>query len=178
MNVASVPKELFSAAAIARRVEELGREAATVLPRDLLVVAILKGGFVFAADLIRAIGRAGATPEVDFLMVESYGQGTESSGRIAVRHDVGADPAGRHVLIVDDILESGRTLTFARDLLRSRGAAAVNICVLLDKPHRRKAELEADFVGFDCPEVFVVGYGLDHAHRYRELPYIGTLPKP
>ncbi|MBM3502533.1 MAG: hypoxanthine phosphoribosyltransferase [Alphaproteobacteria bacterium] len=169
------PKELFSAKAIAERVEAMGREIGTSMPPDLVVVAVLKGGFVFAADLIRAVGRAGARPEVDFVMLESYREGTESSGRVVVRHDLEQPVAGRHVLLVDDILESGRTLGFARDLLKKRGAAQVRIAVLLDKPHKRKVELEADFVGFDCPEVFVVGYGLDHAHRHRELPYIGTL---
>ncbi|MSO65597.1 MAG: hypoxanthine phosphoribosyltransferase [Alphaproteobacteria bacterium] len=172
----AVPTELFSAAAITRRVEELGREVAAALPSDFSVAVILKGGFMFSADLIRRIGRAGAHPRVDFLTLDSYGERTESSGQVVVRQDLSDQFAGRTVLIIDDILESGRTLSFARDHLRTRGAADIKLCVPLDKPRRREVEFDAYFVGFDCPEVFVVGYGLDHAHRYRELPYIGVLP--
>lgn len=139
----------------------------------LLVVAILKGGFVFAADLIRALHHAGVSPEVDFMSLSSYRDGTASSGRVTVLRDLETDVTGRNVLIVDDILESGRTLAFAKRLLAERGAARVGVAVLLDKPGHRAADIEGDFVGFTCPDLFVVGYGMDMGHAFRELPYIG-----
>ena len=139
----------------------------------LLVVAILKGGFVFAADLIRALHHAGVSPEVDFMSLSSYRDGTTSTGRVQVLRDLETDVTGRHVLIVDDILESGRTLAYAKRLLEERGAARVGVAVLLDKPGHRAAAIEGDFVGFTCPDLFVVGYGMDMGHAFRELPYIG-----
>lgn len=168
-------RPLFSAETIAKRIDALAREIAAVMPKDLLVVAILKGGFVFAADLIRALNRAGLRPQVDFMTLSSYGVGTESSGRVRVGRDLDDDVKGRDVLLVDDILESGRTLAAARDLLIERGAKSVRICVLLDKPGKRKVVGEADFSGFTVPDHFVVGYGLDYAHYFRDLPYIGTI---
>jgi hypoxanthine phosphoribosyltransferase len=165
---------LFSEEEIAGRVLALGAEVRDAgFGPDPIVIAILKGGFVFAADLIRSLHRAGLTPEVDFMSLSSYGAGTSSSGEIRVLRDAEADVAGRKVLIVDDILESGRTLKFARDLMLSRGATDVGIVVCLDKKGHRVVELEAGFVGFDCPDKFVVGYGMDMAHGFRELPFIG-----
>jgi hypoxanthine phosphoribosyltransferase len=166
---------LLAAAEIAARVDALAADIAAVEPRDLLVVVILKGSFVFAADLIRALDRAGIDPRVDFLTLASYGDAIESSGRVTVVHDLSEPVAGRTVLLVDDILESGRTLAFARDLLGGRGAARVRSCVLLDKPARRAVPVEADYLGFRIGNEFVVGYGLDLAHRFRGLPYIGVL---
>jgi len=139
------------------------------------VIAILKGSFVFAADLLRALYEAGLSPQVDFMSLSSYGAGTESSGRVSVLRDVETEVAGRTVVLVDDILESGRTLAYAKDLLAARGATAVYSCVLLDKPVRRAANIEADFVGFECPDLFVVGYGMDVAHAFRELPFVGVI---
>jgi len=139
----------------------------------LLVVAILKGGFVFAADLIRALHHAGVSPEVDFMSLSSYRDGTASTGTVTVLRDLETDVRGRNVLIVDDILESGRTLAYAKRLLGERGAARVGVAVLLDKPGHRAAAIEGDFVGFTCPDLFVVGYGMDMGHAFRELPYIG-----
>lgn len=139
----------------------------------LLVVAILKGGFVFAADLIRALHHAGVSPEVDFMSLASYGAGTASAGTVKVLRDLETDVAGRNVLLVDDILESGRTLAFAKRLIAERGATRVGLAVLLDKPGHRVAAIEGDFVGFTCPDLFVVGYGMDMGHAFRELPYIG-----
>jgi hypoxanthine phosphoribosyltransferase len=165
---------LYSAAEIHERVRLLAEEIASTMGPDLLVVAILKGSFVFAADLVRALHHAGLRPEIDFLTLSSYGAGTESSGRVRISHDVEQNIAGRQVLLIDDILESGRTLAFARDMLQTRGAT-VRVCVLLDKPGKRKTPIEPDFSGFICPDRFVVGYGLDYAHYYRELPYIGTI---
>jgi len=166
---------LFSADEIAARVETLAREIVADAPEDLLVVIVLKGSFVFAADLIRALEQAGASAQVDFITLSSYGTGTQSSGTVTLAHDLNEDVTGRAVLIVDDVLESGRTLTFACRTLRERGAASVKTCLLLDKPERRKVAIDADYVGFRIGDEFVVGYGLDLAHRYRGLPFIGLL---
>ena len=164
---------LFPEREISARVEELAREIAAAQPKDLLVVPILKGSFIFAADLLRAFYRSGLLPEVDFMILASYREATVSSGRVEVLRDIETEVKGRDVLFVDDILESGRTLAYARDLLAARGARRVMTAVLLDKPHRRVADIEADFRGFECPEVFVVGYGMDMAHAFRELPFVG-----
>jgi hypoxanthine phosphoribosyltransferase len=167
----------FSAAEIAARVDVMADELAGQLPPDTLVVSVLKGSFVFAADLIRALSRAGADWSMDFLTLSSYGAGTETSGNVRIVRDIVDDVRGRDVLLIDDILESGFTLTFARNLMRERGAHRVWICTLLDKPHKRRTELKADFVGFEAGDEFVVGYGLDWAHRFRGLPYIGVVEK-
>jgi hypoxanthine phosphoribosyltransferase len=164
---------IFTPAAIADRIEILAAEIAATKVEPLLVVAILKGSFVFAADLIRALHRAGLAPEVDFITLSSYRKSTRSSGAVDILRDIETDVAGRNVLLVDDILESGRTLAFAKDLVAARGAARVMTCVLLDKGSRRAVQVQADFKAFDCPEVFVVGYGMDIGHRYRELPFVG-----
>ncbi|MFC6490005.1 hypoxanthine phosphoribosyltransferase [Nitratireductor sp. GCM10026969] len=165
---------LFSASTIAQRNLELAKQVAARDYRDLLVVSVLKGSFIFAADLIRAMHDAGISPEVEFIMISSYGAGT-TSGEIKVLRDIDNDVKGRDILLIDDILESGRTLKFARDLMLSRGANSVSIAVLLDKRARRKASLEADFVGFECPDYFVVGYGMDVGHAFRELPFVGVV---
>ena len=158
---------------IAERIEKLAGQIAGAGTAPLLVVAILKGSFVFAADLIRALHRAGIAPEVDFITLSSYRKSTRSSGAVDILRDVESDVSGRHVLLVDDILESGRTLAFAKDLMTARGAARVLTCVLLEKGSRRAVQVSADFKAFDCPDVFVVGYGMDVGHRYRELPFVG-----
>ncbi len=136
---------------------------------------MLKGSFIFAADLIRALQRKGLAPEIDFIFLASYGTGTTSRGEVKVLRDVESELKGRDVVIVDDILDSGRTLAFAKALLASRGSRSVRTCVLLDKEVPRAAEIVPDFTGFHCPPVFVVGYGMDLAHRYRELPFIGEV---
>ncbi|MDJ0930452.1 hypoxanthine phosphoribosyltransferase [Breoghania sp.] len=166
---------LYDEDVIAQRVDEIARALAEAKPERLLAVAILKGSFVFAADLIRAMHRAGLMPEMEFLHLSSYGAGTQSSGTVRILRDIGSDVAGRDVLLIDDILESGRTLLFARNLIASRGARSVSVAALLDKPGRRGADLEADYVGFTCPDKFVVGYGMDAAYAFRQLPYIGYL---
>jgi hypoxanthine phosphoribosyltransferase len=168
----------FSAAEIATRVEEMASDLAVQLPADTLVVSVLKGSFVFAADLIRALSRVGANWSMDFLTLSSYGSGTKTSGNVRIVRDIVDDVRGRDVLLVDDILESGLTLSFAKNLLKERGAHRVWVCTLLDKPHKRRAELEADFTGFEAGDEFLVGYGLDWAHRFRGLPYIGVVEKP
>jgi len=169
---------LFSAERIAERVEALAREIAGSSYSDLIVVSILKGSFIFAADLVRALHRERLEPEIDFIFLASYGAGTASSGEVKVLRGVETDLAGRDVVIVDDILDSGRTLAFAKALLERSGARRVRTCVLVDKQVPRAAKIEPDLTGFRCPPVFVVGYGMDLAHRYRELPFIGEVRNP
>lgn len=166
---------LFSAEAIAERNRELADEIAALALERLLVVAVLKGSFVFAADLIRALHAAGLSPQVEFISLSSYLDGAVSSGAVRIVHDIDSEVAGRDVLLVDDILESGRTLAFAKDLMAARGARRTLTCVLLEKPHKRAVRIDADLVGFRCPDQFVVGYGMDVAHAYRELPFVGVV---
>lgn len=166
---------LFDGEAIARRNGGLAREIAAAGYVNLLVVSVLKGSFVFAADLIRALHEAGLSPEVEFLSVSSYRAGTVSSGEITVLRDVESDVAGRDVLIIDDILESGRTIHFARKMMLERGARRAGVVVLLDKPGKRAQPIEADHVGFVCPDLFVVGYGMDMGHAFRGLPFVGVV---
>jgi len=167
---------LFSASAIARRNLELAKEIAARDYKDLLVISILKGSFIFAADLIRAMHDAGMAPEVEFMMLSTYGAGTEA-GEVKMLRDIDSDVKGRDVLLIDDILESGTTLTHARKILMEREANSVAIAVLLDKRTRRSAKtpLDADFTGFECPDHFVVGYGMDVGHAFRELPFVGVV---
>ncbi len=166
---------LFSAATIQARVEALAETIARELGPSPMIVAVLKGGFVFTADLLRALHYRDCHPRIDFLSLSSYGAGSESRGTVTVQRDITDDPTGQTVLLVDDILESGRTLSHAKQMLLDRGAVRVDLCVLLEKPGKRKAVIEADYVGFECADRFVVGYGLDYAHLYRELPYIGAI---
>jgi hypoxanthine phosphoribosyltransferase len=169
---------LFDEKSIAERVDVIARQVAAVKPERLLVVPILKGSFVFAADLIRAFYRAGLLPEVDFMMLASYRDRTVSSGRVEVLRDIETDVTDRDVLLIDDILESGRTIAYAKDLLAARGARRVFTAVLLDKPGHRAGHIDADFSGFECPDRFVVGYGMDMAHAFRELPFVGYVTNP
>jgi hypoxanthine phosphoribosyltransferase len=166
---------MFDADAIAARNRDLAQEIRATDPDRLLVVAVLKGSFIFAADLIRALHGVGLAPEVEFISLSSYRSGTASSGTVTVLRDVESDVRGRDVLLIDDILESGRTLAYAKDLLAARGARRVLVCVLLEKPGKRAVSLDADFVGFVCPDVFVVGYGMDVGHAFRQLPFIGVV---
>jgi len=167
---------LFDAETIAARNAELVEEIVAARPEKLVVIAVLKGSFVFAADLIRAMHAAGLAPEVEFITLSSYRDARISSGQVAVLRDIDTDVRGRDVLLVDDILESGRTLAFAKDLLAARGARRVMVCVLLEKSSKRAVQIEADFVGFQCPDYFVVGYGMDVSHAFRQLPFIGYIP--
>jgi hypoxanthine phosphoribosyltransferase len=167
---------LYSASTIAARNLELAKEIAARDYRDLLVISVLKGSFIFSADLVRAMHDAGMEPDVEFIMLSTYGAGTEA-GEVKILRDVDSDVGDRDILLVDDILESGRTLTFARDLMLERGARSVGVAVLLDKSMRRQADtpLQPDFVGFECPDHFVVGYGMDVGHAFRELPFVGIV---
>ncbi|GLK80228.1 hypoxanthine phosphoribosyltransferase [Methylopila turkensis] len=166
---------LYDAKTIAARNAELAEEIAASQPERLLAIVVLKGSFVFAADLIRALHEAGLAPEIEFLSLSSYLDGTVSSGTVRIVHDIESEVGGRDVLLIDDILESGRTLAYAKDLLAARGARRVETCVLLEKPGKRAVTIGADYVGFQCPDYFVVGYGMDVAHAYRQLPFVGVV---
>ena len=168
-------RTLFEEQAIAERTAAMAREVNAAKPHDLLVVAVLKGSFMFAADLIRAMHRTGLSPQVEFIHLSSYLDDLVSSGEVRILKDIDSSVRGRDVLLVDDILESGRTLAFAKDLIAARGARRVLIAVMLEKPGKRAVSVRADFVGFECPDLFVVGYGMDVAHAYRQLPFIGVV---
>jgi hypoxanthine phosphoribosyltransferase len=168
---------IFSAESIAARLEELAQEIRARNLERLLVVAVLKGSFVFAADLIRALHRSGIDPEVDFLTLSSYRKSKTSSGKVEILRDLDLTVEGRNVLLVDDVLDSGRTLVFAKDLISARGASEILTCVLIDKKVSRAVDVAADFSAFESDDEFVVGYGMDVAHRYRELPFVGRVTK-
>ena len=165
---------LFSAAEIAARVDALAAEIAHTIPADFVMVGLLKGAAVFVADLIRALDRAGARPEIEFMRLSSYGLAKESSGAVQLLGDVPAELAGRPVLLVDDIVDTGRSIAYAAVQLRRRGIGDLWTCALLDKPQRGEIEFAIDFVGFSIGDMFVVGYGTDYAEKYRHLPYIGV----
>ena len=167
---------LIPAHDVAARVRGLAQDIAADFRNDLMIISLLRGSFVFASDLIRALHYEGLQPQLDFMTLASYGRGTTSSGEVQLVKDIVEPVEGRDVLILDDILESGRTLTFARDLIKDRHANMVKIAVLLEKPGKRKVPINADYVGFVVEDKFVVGYGLDFANFYRELPFIGVLP--
>ncbi len=165
---------------IAARVDELAQEVASALGRTarseaLVVVGPLKGATLLVADLIRALYRAGVATEIDFLGLSSYGASTVSSGTVTLTSDLSMDIAGRHVLLVDDIIDTGRTLRFAQDHLLQRKPASLRTLVLLDKPDRRVVHADVEHVGFVIPDLFVIGYGTDLNQRYRELPFVGVL---
>ena len=166
---------LFTAAEIKERVEALASEIAAKLPSDFLIVSLLRGSFMFTADLVRELYAIGIHPQIDFMTLSSYGSATSSTGNVIVGRDVTDDVKDRQILILDDILETGRTLSFAYDLLKERGAKDIKIAVLLEKPGKLEVAAKADFVGFSIPDKFVVGYGLDYANHYRELPFIGYI---
>ena len=164
---------LLSEAQIAARVGQLGRQLAVdYVERDPLLVGILSGSFPFIADLVRAMNLA---LEVDFMAVSSYGDRTSSSGVVRILKDLNTSIAGRHVIVVEDIVDTGLTLHYLYENLRTRQPASLKVCALLDKREARKREVEVDYVGFHCPNEFVVGYGLDYRGRYRNLPFIGVL---
>jgi len=168
------PEPLYTAEVIAARLDAIATEMAEALPRDFALVAILKGSFVFAADLLRALAAHSINPDVDFMILSSYGEGTTPSGTVRLLRDTEISLQDRHVLLVDDILDSGKTLEFASRHLLERGAKSTRVCVLLSK---QTGKGKADFVGFSCPDEFVVGYGMDYAHKYRGLPFIAALKR-
>ena len=155
------------------RIKELGdRITADYAGREPLFVGVLKGCFIFMADLVRACD---LKCTVDFMVVSSYGSGTVSTGAVEIVKDLSQDIAGRDIIIVEDILDSGNTLSYLTRIMKARNPASIRIVTLLDKPDRRTAEVQADYVGFTIPDSFVVGYGLDFDQRYRNLPFIGVL---
>lgn len=168
-------KRLYSARAIAARVKKLGKAiSADYAGKDPLFVCVLKGACIFFSDLVRAVS---LPVQMDFVQAASYGGGTVSSGEVRIVKDVECSVAGRHVLLVEDIVDTGRTLARLQELFKARGARSVQICALLDKPSRRAAGgVRAAYCGFTVEDRFVVGYGLDLDEKYRNLPYIGELP--
>jgi hypoxanthine phosphoribosyltransferase len=161
---------------LSARVAELGREiSADYAGRDLLLVGVLKGAVFFLADLMRELD---GPCEVDFMAVASYGSSTDSSGVVRILKDLDASIEGRHVLIVEDIVDSGLTLSYLLRTMRAREPASLEVCALLTKPERRKSNVDIRYVGFEIPNRFVIGYGLDHAERYRQLPYVAVLEDP
>jgi hypoxanthine phosphoribosyltransferase len=167
-------RTLISEAEIAARVEALAAEIANRTSGDFVIVGLLKGAAMFVADLVRALYQAGAHPEIEFMRLSSYGLAKVSSGEVHLLGDVPTNLAGRRVLLVDDIVDTGRSIAYAATLLRQRGIGDLWTCALLDKPERREVEVQVDFVGFPIGDVFVAGYGIDYAEKYRYLPYIGV----
>jgi hypoxanthine phosphoribosyltransferase len=168
-------KAMISSARIKRRVRELGRQISEVygdIDTPLVMVVILKGATVFAADLLRSLS---IPAELEFMRAASYGSGTSSSGRLRLAHMVEGPLIGRHVLLVEDIVDSGRTVNAIADRIRKLGPASLRLAALLDRPARREVEVTIDFTGFVIPDKFVIGYGLDYAGLYRELPGIYSL---
>lgn len=165
---------LLEPEAIAARIQTLAQEitAATVAVEQVILVGVLKGSVVFMADLARALHRPVA---LDFIAVSSYGASTSTSGVVRLVKDLDSDIGGQHVVLVEDIVDSGLTLSYVLDIFRRRNPASLAVCALLNKPERRQTDLVLDYVGFDIPNAFVVGYGLDYAEKYRNLPYIGVL---
>lgn len=164
---------VFDEETIARRVAELGQEITAAYPDgELLVLGLLKGSVIFLSDLVRKIERP---LQLDFLVASSYGSGTVSSGTVRLLYDPETQLAGKHILLVEDIIDSGRTMARLVQLLRQRGPKSLAICALLDKHVAPAPPAELRFVGFDAPPAFLVGYGLDHAESFRNLPFIGDL---
>ncbi|PDV96983.1 hypoxanthine phosphoribosyltransferase [Candidatus Chloroploca asiatica] len=169
-----IARVLIPSDQIQSRVHELARQITQDYAEcdTLLLVGVLKGCATFMVDLARAID---LPLSIDYIAIASYGASTESSGVVRMLKDLETDIAGRHILIVEDIIDSGLTLAYLCAQLQRRNPASLRICTLLNKPERRKAEVKVDYLGFDIPNEFVVGYGLDYAERYRNLPYIGIL---
>jgi len=169
----SVKRIAFSAEQIAHRVKELGDAVSDAYPDgELLVLGLLKGSFIFVSDLVREVSRP---LQIDFLVVSSYGTETVSSGNVRLVYDPQAELRGHHILLVEDIVDSGRTLGRVMEVLREREPASIEVCALLDKKKATYLPHPPRFVGFDAPNEFLVGYGLDHAENFRHLPYIASL---
>ena len=168
-----VEKVLFTEEQLSQRVSELAEQInRDYAGQEVLLISVLRGSFVFMADLVRKL----TIPcMVDFMACSSYGSGTSSSGQVKVTKDLSQSIEGMNVLVVEDILDSGRTLSYLLKLLEARKPASIRLCTLLDKPERRVVPVHVDYTGFQIPDAFIVGYGLDYAERYRNLPYIGIL---
>ena len=164
---------LFSEEQLKTRVAEIARQIETdYAGQEIMLISVLRGSFIFMADLCRAIH---LPCTLDFMSVSSYGTGTTSSGQVQITKDLSEDITGRNLIVVEDILDSGNTLSYLLNILDHRHPASVRLCALLDKPERRVKPVELHYSGFSIPDAFVVGYGLDYAEKYRNLPYIGIL---
>ncbi|GAB6084903.1 hypoxanthine phosphoribosyltransferase [Alkaliphilus crotonatoxidans] len=165
---------LFSQETIAEKVAELGKQITNDYDKreDLITIGVLKGANIFLGDLVRRID---LPIMIDFMAVSSYGHSTESSGVVRILKDLDLEIENKHVLIVEDIVDTGLTLKYLTENLRSRNVKSLKICTLLDKPLRRKCQLDIDYVGFEIPDAFIVGYGIDYAEKYRNLPYIASI---
>jgi hypoxanthine phosphoribosyltransferase len=172
-STVDLKRVVFDQETIAERVKELGQEITASYPEgDLLVLGLLKGSFIFLSDLVRQIERP---LQVDFLVASSYGEGTVSSGNVRLVYDPETELRGKHILLVEDIVDTGKTLNKLVSLLKERQPRSLEICALLHKHVAEHLALDAKFVGFDAPTLFLVGYGLDHAENFRHLPYIASL---
>ena len=169
-----IKKILFSEEEIKARIKELGKQITEDYKdaKSLIVIGILKGSCLFYADLIREID---LPIEIEFMSVSSYQDSTMTSGEVKIVKDVGTSVALKHVLFVEDIIDTGFTMSKVMEMFEERGAASVKLCSMLSKPERRKVEIDIDYLGFTIPDEFVVGYGLDYAQKYRNLPYIGIV---
>ncbi len=164
---------MFDEKALKDKCQEMGQQLAKdYAGKDLLVVGILKGSVMFFADLTRNID---IPLNIDFMVASSYGNGTETSGKVNIKKDLSVDIKGRHVLLVEDIIDSGVTMSQLMEVLQQREPASLKLCALLSKPSRRQIDVKIDYCGFEIPDEFVVGYGLDYAENYRNLPLIGVL---
>ncbi len=175
---ADIDRVIISEEQIRERIGELAKQVAADhagTKGGLLLVCVLKGAVMFMADFARALGRYGPATELEFMAVSSYGQGTTSSGVVRILKDLDRDITGRHVVIVEDIVDSGLTLNYLLRTLHARNPASLEVCALLTKPERRKVDLRIRYTGFEIPNRFVIGYGLDHGERYRNLPYVAVL---
>lgn len=163
-------------AAIARRIEALAHQIAADFPREFLVAPVLTGAFIFAADLVRALHRLGADPIVDFVQLSSYGGARASTGVVRLLKDFSVSLEGRHILVVDDVLDTGRSLHFAKQMTLDRGAASAKVCVLVRKATGRSADIDADYVGFEAAaDDFLIGFGMDDEGRKRGLAHIAAV---
>ena len=168
-----ISKVLLSEEKIAEIVQNMGKQISKDYEgKNLLMVSVLKGSLLFMADLMREV----TVPcEIDFLSVSSYGNGTQTSGEVRILKDLDASLEGKDLLVVEDILDSGVTLSFLLKNLSARNPASIRLCTFFDKPERRRVDIHADYVGASVPDEFIVGYGLDYAEKYRNLPYVGVL---
>ncbi|MGO5062090.1 hypoxanthine phosphoribosyltransferase [Lawsonibacter sp. LCP25S3_F5] len=168
-----IQEVLFSEEQLKNRVREIAQQiTADYQGKEIMLISVLRGSFVFMADLCRAID---LPCTLDFMAVSSYGKGTKSSGQVQITKDLSEDISDRHIIVVEDILDSGNTLSYLLKILENRHPASIRLCTLLDKPDRRVKPVEVHYSGFTIPDAFVVGYGLDYAEKYRNLPYIGIL---
>ena len=169
----AIQEVLFSEEQLAKRVQELADQITKDYEgKEIMLVSVLRGSYIFMADLSRRIDLPCI---IDFMSVSSYGNSTSSSGQVQITKDLSSDISGKHLIVVEDILDSGNTLSYLLKILQQRNPASIRLCTLLDKPERRTKQVEVHYSGFTIPDAFVVGYGLDYAEHYRNLPYIGIL---